>query len=904
MKKLQLFKTMLLLFALIVGSTNAWGDNTYVKVTSADQLVTDGTGIYILAATVSQNTYVATGFSSNTLAVTSSGFSIDGNTITISSATPLEFTLGGSSTGYTLQYTSGVTTYYLGYANSKSKTNLEQATTNTDDKEKWTYSIPTGKSYYTLVNVKTIDRFLASANTGTIAFKAYATSNYDTYPAVNLYKKQVAIAPTAISFKVGETTMTADGTTKNDLGNVTSATLTLTPNQTSNVYYTTDGTEPTTSSTAYSSAISITEPCTIWALASNSAGSVKAKALFKFSRANSLAFGNSEYTAYLSEGTFSTTLTNPNNLPVTYESYDEDVATVASDGTVTLKAAGETIITATFAGNDTYAAGEVDYTLTVSNKVSADLAYTPNFIHIEEPTYNTEISAPIALTNPHSVAVTYSSTDETVATVSSTGAVTPKKLGTTTIKATFAGDATYEADEVSYILKLGLLDAGLAFDADSHEMTYSSGGTFTMDFIKDTDADAEFTSSNTAVATVDAETGEITVLSVGTTTITATTAKTSDYKAGSVSYDLTVNENTTPSGATSDGTTLLEENVSGYTGANDGTQALATNSNYLDYDSWTSLDAVYAGGKDAESAGQSHFKFGSSNYVGKAVAENIALTGSGILTYKVMYFNSSYSGTLNVSVTGATATGDVSVTGTSAWVEKTVNLSDATGSVDITFQTTSSNKRIRVDDIKLVQSGTPTVSATIPASTWGTYCSPYALDFSNAATTVTAYAVSDYDAAAATITFAKITGKVPAKTPIVITGTAGAQKIAVAEGETSAPATNLLRGYLSPAYYAGADASETLMGLSGGTFKKMQAGTIPANKAVLVMDTDDFNDIPDGDSSKMTFIFEEESETDGIKTIHNAQFIMHNDTYNLAGQRVGNDYKGIVIEKGKKVVRK
>ena len=41
----------------------------------------------------------------------------------------------------------------------------------------------------------------------------------------------------------------------------------------------------------------------------------------------------------------------------------------------------------------------------------------------------------------------------------------------------------------------------------------------------------------------------------------------------------------------------------------------------------------------------------------------------------------------------------------------------------------------------------------------------------------------------------------------------------------------------------------------------------------------------------------------GLEAIHNSQVIIHNDdeTYNLAGQRVGNDFRGIVIKAGKKV---
>lgn len=48
------------------------------------------------------------------------------------------------------------------------------------------------------------------------------------------------------------------------------------------------------------------------------------------------------------------------------------------------------------------------------------------------------------------------------------------------------------------------------------------------------------------------------------------------------------------------------------------------------------------------------------------------------------------------------------------------------------------------------------------------------------------------------------------------------------------------------------------------------------------------------------------SAATGIEAIHSSKFIIQNSdaVYNLAGQRVGNDYKGIVIVNGKKVIRK
>ena len=55
-----------------------------------------------------------------------------------------------------------------------------------------------------------------------------------------------------------------------------------------------------------------------------------------------------------------------------------------------------------------------------------------------------------------------------------------------------------------------------------------------------------YSSSNTAVATVDASTGEVTILAVGTTTIKAISAETDEFNAGTVSYTLTVKEKPLP----------------------------------------------------------------------------------------------------------------------------------------------------------------------------------------------------------------------------------------------------------------------------------------------------------------------------------------------------------------------
>ena len=56
------------------------------------------------------------------------------------------------------------------------------------------------------------------------------------------------------------------------------------------------------------------------------------------------------------------------------------------------------------------------------------------------------------LTNTHSLPVTYQSTEESVATINSSGEITLVDEGTTTIKAVFAGNSSYKAKTVSYVL--------------------------------------------------------------------------------------------------------------------------------------------------------------------------------------------------------------------------------------------------------------------------------------------------------------------------------------------------------------------------------------------------------------------------------------------------------------------
>ena len=72
-------------------------------------------------------------------------------------------------------------------------------------------------------------------------------------------------------------------------------------------------------------------------------------------------------------------LTNPNNLTVTYSSDNTSVATVDANGNVTGVAVGSATITASFDGNDDYKQGNASYTIIVEKAVPTGYAFYESF---------------------------------------------------------------------------------------------------------------------------------------------------------------------------------------------------------------------------------------------------------------------------------------------------------------------------------------------------------------------------------------------------------------------------------------------------------------------------------------------------------------------------------------------
>ena len=143
---------------------------------------------------------------------------------------------------------------------------------------------------------------------------------------------------------------------------------------------------------------------------------------------------------------------------------------------------------------------------------------------------------------PEGEGVTYSSSDDNVAIVDEvTGELELKTAGTTTITATLSETSTHFAASASYILTVKPERSARNLYFQNNQVTAALGDeSFVSQTVLGTSEGVTYASSNTAVATVDATTGAVTLKAAGTTTITASAPQTDELLADEASYKLTV----------------------------------------------------------------------------------------------------------------------------------------------------------------------------------------------------------------------------------------------------------------------------------------------------------------------------------------------------------------------------
>ena len=251
-----------------------------------------------------------------------------------------------------------------------------------------------------------------------------------------------------------------------------------------------------------------------------------------------LTWSSSSYEATIGGDNSFPVLTNTYKVNVTYTSSDATVASIASDGTITLLTAGTTSIMATSAATSEYSASSASYALTV-NKSSTGIAWSASTCTVKKDVSGNTFPT---LSNPGGQTITYSSSNESVATVGTDGSITLVAEGETTITATAAANDAYESSSASYTLTVegNLKSAGLSWSSSSYTATLATEDNSYPTLSNPNSLKVSYSSSDSSVATVDASTGTVTLVATGTTSIIATSEANETFAAGSASYTLKV----------------------------------------------------------------------------------------------------------------------------------------------------------------------------------------------------------------------------------------------------------------------------------------------------------------------------------------------------------------------------
>ncbi len=162
---------------------------------------------------------------------------------------------------------------------------------------------------------------------------------------------------------------------------------------------------------------------------------------------------------------------------VLFISNDDNIATVDDAGLITAVAAGTTEITAAWDASNEWNEGETTFKVTVTKPLQdAELSYSA----AEASAILGETFEAPVLSNPNNLAVTYESSKPEVASINADGIVTIGGAGTTTIKATFAGNDDFRADEASYTLTVtkprpaGAIDETLTISTFGNPSSYTT----------------------------------------------------------------------------------------------------------------------------------------------------------------------------------------------------------------------------------------------------------------------------------------------------------------------------------------------------------------------------------------------------------------------------------------------
>ncbi len=232
---------------------------------------------------------------------------------------------------------------------------------------------------------------------------------------------------------------------------------------------------------------------------------------------------NKIYVGGTTSVTVKITPSNATEKEVIYRSSNESVAVISDKGVITGKGIGSAVITV-YVKN----VGSTTMTINVVEKPTTDIpvkgvSISPNSLSMSKGG-KASLKAIFNPSDATNKKVTWSSSNESIATVSSNGVVTAKSVGTTTITVK-TNDGGYKATTKVTVKSDTIPVTGISVTPSNLTMIKGKSSTLTATVSPSnaTNKSVLWTSSNESIATVDSN-GKVTAKGVGTTTIVAKTS--------------------------------------------------------------------------------------------------------------------------------------------------------------------------------------------------------------------------------------------------------------------------------------------------------------------------------------------------------------------------------------------
>ncbi len=232
---------------------------------------------------------------------------------------------------------------------------------------------------------------------------------------------------------------------------------------------------------------------------------------------------------------------------ITYSSSNDNVAEVDADtGEVTIKNAGESVITATASGTENYSESYASYNVIV-NKAERTLVFSDNIETVNKAFGDSDFVINAIKNGDDDSEISYTITSgNNVATVDAmTGKVTITGVGTATVTASIPATNNYTAASDAYTLIVDKATQSLLFANATITKSYGDDS-FINPITSVNPGQITYSSSDENVATVDSNTGEVTIIRASDTPIiiTASAGATTEYTDASNNYTLIINKKT------------------------------------------------------------------------------------------------------------------------------------------------------------------------------------------------------------------------------------------------------------------------------------------------------------------------------------------------------------------------